>query len=52
MKYRKIDVASIKNYLASHGKYPTDSVIDSIHKEVSLNKGSSKRNKSIVDFVL
>jgi hypothetical protein len=42
----------VRNFLALHGKYPTESAIESILKELSLNKGTCKRNRTMVEYIL
>lgn len=42
----------LKTFLAAHGKYPTQNILDQILKVILLNKGKDKRHKLINKFIL
>ena len=51
-KFRRATADAIKEFLASHGKYPGDAEVALILKEVGLSKGDSKRNKLIAEYIV
>lgn len=48
IRAKKIDFNGLKQFLAHHGKYPSENILKFIVKDIGLNKGENKRNKLIV----
>jgi hypothetical protein len=52
VKYKRATADALKEFLAFHGKYPGETELALILKEVGLNKGDCKRNRLIAEFIL
>lgn len=51
-KFKRANADAIREFLAHHGKYPGEAEIALILKEAGLNKGDSKRNRLITEYIL
>lgn len=51
-KFKRANTDAIKEFLGHHGKYPGEAEVALILKEVALNKGDSKRNRLITEYIL
>jgi hypothetical protein len=51
IKAKRLEISGIKDFLRAHGRYPDDRIAQLIVRELNLNKGDCKRNKSISEFI-